>query len=671
MQADATLQTSLWALNSDLQDLETQNLIRELAQLNEQIFAHRETISLFPSDSEEMERCKVDANYFTRMDQEQFDSRLVYLVKIFIDKFDSHQADFQDLFINKFSVMQRRDFILKLSSQILYLDPSSREMHITHLLSLINLDQLKEAIKVASQKTLQSDAVFSLAVLINATLSAGKESTDDEDFLHQLVEKGKELGGFLADDIHQLLLAFETLNQSPTNPQDALGYLSGQMIILQLLQVLVPAAAIVFPVAIPALLMLPIAGSVSRKIYFNWYLSAPHSLPPLVLYSKKETSSLSHRLIGRDALFDKMTRIWNKKKHPILVGPPGSGKSTFLAELGRRISLVQMKGFNAETVVYGGSSFSLVEGDNTEVFQRIIKTAAVYRKNVILAFDEAHAFASNRAMNLLKSALDNSNESLRYVILATTPTGYEELCASDTDGALARRMTKIELGILDKEQMSTVIRNEAQEIAPLLQLTESAVNSIYTRANGKMNESRQLLHRILTKAENQNSTSESEAELDKKKTELNNLGSELRKNLLSHDPLQAHQIHLKIREVQSTISELKDKSLENELAKKNHEYLCTHAEEVKNTIIRLSQKINRSFVDHLEQKKIKLEDFSSEEQFTQFNAYVQGEELMPLMSEFLFYSYLYGIPLTKTLEKFEHNNGFIRIIDDQFVNKVE
>ncbi|PJD94813.1 MAG: hypothetical protein CK425_10505 [Parachlamydia sp.] len=670
MQASGTLQHAT-QLDVRILQLKTQEINRRLASLNDLISDHKENISLFPLDCEEMERCQSDPNYFTLMNQQQFANHLVYLVNIFINKFDKYQEDFKDLLTYKFSHSQRRDFILKLSSQILFLDPSSRKLHISHLLSLIDLDQLKKAVKVGAPNTLQTDAVFSLAVLINATLSIDKEVTESEHFFHQLVEKGKELGAFFTDDIHQLLLAFETLDQSPTNPQDALGYLSGQMIILQHLQVLIPAAAAVFPAAIPALLMLPIVGSVGRKMYFNWFLSAPHSLPPLVLYSKPETSSSSHRLIGRDALFDKITRIWNKNKHVMLVGPPGSGKTTCFLELGRRISRGEMKGFNESTVVYGGSSFSLVEGDNTEVFQRVIKTSAVYRKNVILAFDEAHAFASNRAMNLLKSALDNSKGSLRYAIFATTPTGYNELCESDTDGALARRMTRVDLDALTQEQMSTVIRNEARGIAPLFQLTESAVNSIYTQANGQMNASRQLLHKVLTKAENQNSASASGDELDKKKTEFTNLGNELRNNLFNHHPLQGHQIYQQIREVQKQIPELEEKSTERELARKNHEGLCKQAEEVKNTIIDLSQKINRSFLDHLEKTKIKLENFSSEEQFEQFNHYVQGDEVLALMKEFLFYSYLYGIPLTKKLEKLEGSNNFIRVIDDQFVNQVE
>jgi len=666
MQTDATLQLSIRSL-----DLKTQEIYKKLANLNEQISTGKENISFFSLDSKEIERCKADPFYFTHMRREQFESRLVYFVNIFIKKFDTHQEDLRDLLTNKFSDLQRREFILKLSSQILFQEPSSSKMHIAHLLSCVNLDQLKEAVKVISRSTLQSDAVFSLAVLINATLCIDKDALDCEDFFFQLVNKGTELAGYVTDDIHQILLAFQTLDQSPTNPQDALGYLSGQMIILQHLQVLIPAAAAVFPAAIPALLLMPIIGSVSRKIYFNWYLSSPHSLPPLVLYSKNEPNSLSHRLVGRDALFNKILNIWNKKKHPILVGEPGSGKTAFFMELGRRISLVQLKGFDEKTVVFGGSSFSLVEGDNTDVLQRIIKTAAVYRKNVILAFDEAHAFASNRAMNLLKSALDNSKESMRYVIFATTPTGYKELCANDTDGALARRMSKVDLGILDKEQMSAVIRNVAKEIAPLFQLTKPAVDTIYTRSNGGMNESRQLLHRILTKAEDQNLKSESEAELDKKKTELNNFGNEIRNNLLSHNPLQAHQMRQQIYEIQREICEIKEKSTDRELARKNHEYLSIHAEEVKNTIIQLSQEINRSFLDHLEEENIKLEDFSSDEQFRKFNEYVQSEESQALMSEFLFYSYFYGVSLTKTLKKFETDNGFIRVIDDQFVVQVE
>ncbi|QLH35172.1 MAG: AAA family ATPase [Parachlamydiaceae bacterium] len=155
--------------------------------------------------------------------------------------------------------------------------------------------------------------------------------------------------------------------------------------------------------------------------------TAPIAVPPLTDYSKKYQNSFSSSFIGREDIFQNILRIWQQNKHPILVGEPGVGKTTIIMELGRRVAMGEIKELKGKTL-FAGSAALINEPDmmGASAFPRVIKTLNAYRDNVILALDEAHALASNKNnLTLLRSTTDNSTESLRYCLFATTPDGYE------------------------------------------------------------------------------------------------------------------------------------------------------------------------------------------------------------------------------------------------------
>lgn len=173
--------------------------------------------------------------------------------------------------------------------------------------------------------------------------------------------------------------------------------------------------------------------------------------PNLAAYARDLTQeALEGKLqpfVGREKEMEQTAEILirNQKSNPLLLGPPGVGKSAFPSGIAQAIIKDQddlppvFKGkrlffLQWERLVAGAQKYS---GDTLEKrLSGVIAEAIANKEQVILFIDEIHAFLKDdkQSMAILKPALADGTISC---IAATTPWDYKQML--EVDPALQRR----------------------------------------------------------------------------------------------------------------------------------------------------------------------------------------------------------------------------------------
>ena len=172
------------------------------------------------------------------------------------------------------------------------------------------------------------------------------------------------------------------------------------------------------------------------------------------------------RGIGREQELKQLVTILSKRKkaNPVLVGPPGTGKSQIVYDLAHTISDPSYKGPLLGKVIWEVSTTSITAGCSLvgmieERMQGLLNEAQT-RPEVILFWDELHTIIGagqgsnghNDAANIVKPALAGRHLS---VIGATTD---EEYLILQEDKALNRRFNKLSVKELNDEQVIEVLK---------------------------------------------------------------------------------------------------------------------------------------------------------------------------------------------------------------------
>jgi hypothetical protein len=289
--------------------------------------------------------------------------------------------------------------------------------------------------------------------------------------------------------------------------------------------------------------------TLATKIY-KAFLDAPIHVQPLS-DSRRLDLSCSKTFIGRDDILKEVVAIWRAKRHPLLVGAPGVGKTAIMEALARQIASGVIPSFKGK-VVFTGSAADLTSPNmmGTPHLQRAVREILPYKENVVLALDEFHAFVQatdKTLMTLVRSILDGSQNSLSYCIFATTTEDYEKHIKQDE--SLERRLQVIHIKPLDKDNLLYMLHVDAEQMSPLIPVSAEAMERVYDKSNALQNQSRLFLREVLRSAETGNTSHQvfqdrglKKAQIDKFKLLRCNPSISLESsNKLSDDVFQASE----------------------------------------------------------------------------------------------------------------------------------
>lgn len=186
-------------------------------------------------------------------------------------------------------------------------------------------------------------------------------------------------------------------------------------------------------------------------------------------------------VIGRTKELDQALFLMDVGINPLVLGHPGTGKTSFIGGLAQRISSGEVpEGLKGKQIIAGNSShladggFSL-DGDKFVRFQSALEAD---KKEIIPAFDEVHALMNSQKGigERFKSATDKSAGSFPVCIGATTPADYKR----HFDAAWMRRFPAlISLKPLGKEETIVILRYiQCREFLDL-DVSDVVLESIY------------------------------------------------------------------------------------------------------------------------------------------------------------------------------------------------
>lgn len=183
------------------------------------------------------------------------------------------------------------------------------------------------------------------------------------------------------------------------------------------------------------------------------------------LLTTPEVSSKLDPCIGRADEIDRLTRILARrtKNNPVLVGPPGVGKTAIVEGLAKRIATGDVDDFLKKKKIYSLDLAMLVAGTTfrgeLEIRLKHLIDEVKADQNAILFIDEIHnlvgagsAHGSLDAANIMKPALARGD--LRC-IGATTFQEYKRFI--EDDAALERRFQQLSVQAPSKEEAKKIL----------------------------------------------------------------------------------------------------------------------------------------------------------------------------------------------------------------------
>lgn len=271
--------------------------------------------------------------------------------------------------------------------------------------------------------------------------------------------------------------------------------------------------------------------------------------------------------LGRQQIYGASENVLNEmaealnskdKLGPILVGPPGSGKTEMARAFAAKVAENKYPGLKGKTVFYLNTT-QFAHPTGVLHFQWMISQLEPFKDRIVFIFDEAHtALAESPVSDAMKTELEGFQ-----VICITTD---KEISKVEKDGAFMARLARIDIKPPQGEDRQEAIADIMRIEAPKSWVAEGAIECLETKLSELSSDlKRQMGFRcekdpifevfrkcvaLLAKEKK----SPLEKELESKKSSL-----ETQKNLLGSKSCEKAPIVNRIRELQREISSLQER----------------------------------------------------------------------------------------------------------------
>lgn len=272
--------------------------------------------------------------------------------------------------------------------------------------------------------------------------------------------------------------------------------------IVMLATLLASIASLIAVTAVSSLYVgIAIAGAVAligvaAVIYMKYLRPAPSELPCGENLTTQALNGKIPPLVGREKYMDQIARhlVAGKdiKRHPMLVGPSGVGKTEIARGFAQAVAAGKYPGLKGKRVFYFDTS-KLVQRsysggtwwDGDIILEKISEAMGKYRDDVIVIFDELQ-YACKKGEDgylgaRLKPFLDRIQNGFPYVVGIATVKAYEEDIVNN-DEAFDRRFLKIPVESASQEETVSIVNRKMLSETPETLLEAGAMEYLYKKS---------------------------------------------------------------------------------------------------------------------------------------------------------------------------------------------
>lgn len=366
-------------------------------------------------------------------------------------------------------------------------------------INLMTLEHLRNLAKDATQEFVD---VQTTAAELNEIVQTIKKY-DVEEARVRLLKNSKQfiLFRIISNFIHRLATAFNLLEigREPNTYFETKYMLDIYWRLLEIPLTIIKFIfkAVVNPFISAAIIAIAaVIGAVAIDIFKKIFNKCPQQLPHCKNLTAEMKNGTLKPVFGRENELNEVLEAFAAnneigRKHPLIVGEPGVGKTELMKGLAWRLAHDDvpepLKGKKIQLFYSVGIKKDPMGFELKDPLQQIMHKVDDHQKELILVFDEAQD-TINTLGDRFNSILDTSPNSLFYAIGITTFDYYKEKIETTP---LDRRFKKIFMEEADQKQTRSILRNMNHQLAPDIKVSQKVLDHIFITTNEKIPQRRQ------------------------------------------------------------------------------------------------------------------------------------------------------------------------------------
>lgn len=231
-----------------------------------------------------------------------------------------------------------------------------------------------------------------------------------------------------------------------------------------------------------------IVSTIAIHIFKKWFRKCPDQLPYCKNLTAEIKNNASKPIYGREKELDEILEALSAnndigRKHPLLIGKPGVGKTELMKGLAWRFATGDVpEVLKGKTLFYVNTAELLKDASGfmlKDPLEQIRHAAENHLNEIIPIFDEAHNLTGTLG-DRFNTMLDTSPGSLKNAIVITDSKQYKEKIETTP---LDRRLKKIQIEEASEEETLIILDAMNQQQAPDIKVSKKVLKAIYNQTN--------------------------------------------------------------------------------------------------------------------------------------------------------------------------------------------